>query len=204
LPGALVRRFVFSIAMTALLAGCNPGPQDERHYHSTVAAARADKDRFLLQDRESPVPANRKAEFLPLRYYPVESDFNIPAVLKPSADQQTIAMPTSAGTADQMQRVGTLEFTVKGQVLQLAAFAPAATRVDHLFVPFRDATTGKTTYEAGRYLDLDRTANGVYQLDFNRAYNPNCYFSPTWACPLPPRENTLPIEITAGEQALHE
>ena len=182
---------------------------DERGYQSEIAAARTEKDRFLAQDRESPVPANRKAELLPLRYYPIEPAFNIPAVLKPSADQQTIAMPTSAGTADQMQRVGTLEFTVKGQTLRLAAFAPAATRVDHLFVPFRDATTGKTTYEAGRYLDLDRTATGIYQLDFNRAYNPNCYFSPTWACPLPPRENTLPIEITAGEQArsrdrLHE
>jgi uncharacterized protein len=93
---------------------------------------------------------------------------------------------------------------VKGQTLRLAAFAPAATRVDRLFVPFRDATTGKTTYEAGRYLDLDRTATGVYQLDFNRAYNPNCYFSPTWACPLPPRENTLPIDISAGEQAVPE
>jgi uncharacterized protein (DUF1684 family) len=192
------------MTVAALMAACNPGPQDERRYAAMVTAARTEKDRYLLQDRESPVPANRKAELLPLRYYPVESDFNIPAVLKPSADQQTIAMPTSAGTADQMQRVGTLEFTVKGRVLQLAAFAPAATRVEHLFVPFRDATTGKTTYEAGRYLDLDRTANSIYQLDFNRAYNPNCYFSPTWACPLPPRENTLPIEITAGEQALHE
>jgi uncharacterized protein len=183
------------------MAACNPGPQDERHYQSVIAAARTEKDRYLSQDRESPVPANRKTDFLPLRYYPIEPDFNIPAALKPSDDQQTISMPTSAGTADQMQRVGTLEFTVKGQTLHLAAFAPAASRVEHLFVPFRDATTGKTTYEAGRYLDLDRTANGIYQLDFNRAYNPNCYFSPTWACPLPPRENTLPIEITAGEQA---
>lgn len=204
MPGALLRRLVVSTAVAAFTAGCNPAPQDERHYQSVIATARTEKDRYLSQNRESPVPANRKAELLPLRYYPIAPDFNIPAVLKPSADQQTISMPTSAGTADQMQRVGTLEFTVKGQTLQLAAFAPAATRVEHLFVPFRDATTGKTTYEAGRYLDLDRTANGIYQLDFNRAYNPNCYFSPTWACPLPPRENTLPIEITAGEQALLE
>jgi uncharacterized protein (DUF1684 family) len=189
------------VSIAALVAACNPGPQDERHYESVIATARTEKDRYLSQDRDSPVPANRKADFLPLRYYPIEPDFNIPAALKPSADQQTISMPTSAGTADQMQRVGTLEFTVKGQTLHLAAFAPAASRVEHLFVPFRDATTGKTTYEAGRYLDLDRTANGIYQLDFNRAYNPNCYFSPTWACPLPPRENMLPIEITAGEQA---
>ena len=197
-------KLVFSLALAGLVAGCNPGPPNERGYHSEIAAARAEKDRFLKDDRESPVPAERKGEFLPLRYYPIEPAFNIPAMLKPSADQQTISMPTSAGTADQMQRVGTLEFTLKGQTLRLAAFAPAASRVDHLFVPFRDATTGKTTYEAGRYLDLNRTATGVYQLDFNRAYNPNCYFSPTWACPLPPRENTLPIDISAGEQAVPE
>jgi uncharacterized protein (DUF1684 family) len=204
LPGAAIHRLVFSLVVAGLAAGCNPRPMDERGYESGIAAARTEKDRFLSQNRDSPVPANRKSALLPLRYYPIESAFNIPAVLKPSADQQVIAMPTSAGTADQMQRVGTLEFTVKGQALRLAAFAPAATRVDHLFVPFRDATTGKTTYEAGRYLDLDRTASGIYQLDFNRAYNPNCYFSVTWACPLPPRENTLPIEITAGEQAVLE
>jgi uncharacterized protein (DUF1684 family) len=201
LPGAPVRRLVVAVIIAILGAGCNPGPMDERAYETELAAARAEKDRFLSTDRESPVPANLKAELLPLRYYPIDPAFNTPAVLKPSADQQTISMPTSAGTADQMQRVGTLEFTVKGQALRLAAFAPAATRVERLFVPFRDATTGKTTYEAGRYLDLDRTGTGIYQLDFNRAYNPNCYYSPTWACPLPPRENTLPIEITAGEQA---
>jgi hypothetical protein len=59
---------------------------------------------------------------------------------------------------------------------------------------------GSDTYPGGRYLDLDRTATGVYQLDFNLAYSPNCYFSPVWICPIPPRENQLPIAVLAGER----
>ena len=138
---------------------------------------------------------------LPLVYYPVDPSYNVPAALKPSDDRTTIMMPTSAGTEDPMRRVGTLEFTLKGQPMTLAAFAPAAARtVDRLFVPFRDLTSGKETYPAGRYLDLDRTATGIYQLDFNRAYNPNCYFDLKWICPLPPRENSLQIAVLAGER----
>jgi uncharacterized protein (DUF1684 family) len=148
------------------------------------------------------VPDKRKDEFLPLSYYPVNPEFNVPAALKPSNDDSTIMMPTSAGTADPMRKVGTLEFTLKGEILSLVAFAPAGTTsVDRLFVPFRDLTSGTETYAAGRYLDLDRTANGVYQLDFNVAYNPNCYFNPLWICPFPPRENHLSVAVLAGERA---
>ena len=98
MPGALLLKVVFSLVVAGLVAGCNPGPPNERGYHAEIAAARVEKDRFLKDDRESPVPADRKGDFLPLRYYPIEPAFNIPAMLKPSADQQTISMPTSAGT----------------------------------------------------------------------------------------------------------
>lgn len=166
-----------------------------------IAAARVDKDTFFQTSSDSPVSGSQKAALLPLVYYPVDPSFNVPAALKPSDDRTTIMMPTSAGTEDPMRRVGTLEFTLNGQTMTLAAFAPAAARtVDRLFVPFRDLTSGKETYPAGRYLDLDRTATGIYQLDFNRAYNPNCYFDIKWICPLPPRENSLQIAVLAGER----
>ncbi len=72
-----------------------------------------------------------------------------------------------------MQRIGTLEFTLKGQPLKLTAFAEENdAQLRRLFVPFRDLTNGSETYPAGRYLDLERTATGVYDLDFNRAYHP--------------------------------
>jgi uncharacterized protein (DUF1684 family) len=99
-----------------------------------------------------------------------------------------------------MQRVGTLEFSVKGTPLQLGAFIEAGEGFDRLFVPFADMTTGTETYAAGRYLDLDRTASGLYDLDFNRAYHPFCYFDERYDCPFPPPENRLSIPIRAGER----
>jgi hypothetical protein len=75
-----------------------------------------------------------------------------------------------------------------------------------IFLPFRDASSGRSSYAGGRYLldtmkgaDLGSDSEGRVILDFNFAYNPSCAYSPFWACPLPPAENTLPIAIEAGE-----
>ena len=101
-----------------------------------------------------------------------------------------------------MIRVGRLEFVLKGQSLVLSAFVEAGTtELDQLFVPFTDLTTGVETYPAGRYLDLTRTATGIYEIDFNRAYDPYCAYNATYDCPYPPRENHLPLAIRAGERA---
>jgi uncharacterized protein (DUF1684 family) len=102
---------------------------------------------------------------------------------------------------EKFRRVGTLEFTLNGQPLSLTAFVSASSpTVDRLFVPFNDLTSGTETYGAGRYLDLDRTASGMYAMDFNVAYNPYCYYNPTYVCPLPPPENRLKVRIEAGEK----
>ena len=100
-----------------------------------------------------------------------------------------------------MRRVGTLEFSLKGQPMKLTAFVEAAApNLDTLFVPFTDLTSGTETYPAGRYIDLKRTATGIYNIDFNRAYIPYCYYNPTYECPYPPRENRLPLPVRAGER----
>jgi uncharacterized protein (DUF1684 family) len=82
----------------------------------------------------------------------------------------------------------------------LSAFAERSSRVEQLWVPFRDLTTGIETYGGGRYLDLERTATGLYDLDFNRAYHPYCVYDTSWVCPYPPSENRLPVAIRAGER----
>ena len=88
-------------------------------------------------------------------------------------------MPTSTGALREMRRVGTLEFTLKGQPLKLTAFVDVGERnLDHLFVPFTDLTTGTETYPGGRYLDLDRNTTGIYDIDFNRAYHPYLLLQP--------------------------
>jgi uncharacterized protein len=163
--------------------------------------ARAQKDRFLLSDPDSPVPKDMRDKLLPLVYYPVDPGYSVPAALTPAPAGPPIMMQTSTGSQVQMRRVGRLTFTVKGETLALTAFQEVGSPdLEHLFVPFKDLTSGVETYAGGRFLDLDRTATNIYSLDFNRAYNPNCYFSVTWVCPIPPPENRLDVAITAGEK----
>ena len=167
-----------------------------------IAAWRAEKDRFMRESSESPVPDGERATFAPLAYFPIDPDYRVPAALKPTtAGELVIEMSTSTGQKRRMRRVGTLEFTLKGQSLALTAFVDASENdMRRLFVPFGDLTNGTETYPGGRYLDLERTATNIYDLDFNRAYHPFCLFNAAYDCPVPPRENRLKVPVRAGER----
>lgn len=182
-------------------AGCAPSAvDDDQRALEAVVHHREAKDKAFASSG-SPVPPDRRDALLPLAYFQPSPEYRVPAVLRPSSDNPEIEMPTSTGQMRKMVRVGRLEFTLKGQALSLSAFVDASTRdLDRLFVPFTDLTSGTETYPAGRYLDLDRTATGLYDIDFNRAYNPFCYYNPEYDCPYPPRENRLKIPIRAGER----
>jgi len=193
----MIFRFIAAALAIAGLGACTAA---EIPYDQEIAAWRADKDRFMRESSESPVVAADRASFPPLAYYPINQEYRVPASLTVARADDILEMQTSTGQRRKMQRIGALEFTVKGQPLKLTAFAEANdTELRRLFVPFHDLTNGSETYPGGRYLDLDRTATGVYDLDFNRAYHPFCVFNPTYDCPVPPRENRLPLPIRAGE-----
>jgi uncharacterized protein (DUF1684 family) len=182
------------------LAACRNAPPEPTDYVGKVMASRAAKDANFKTGND-PIPASRKAEFLPLAYYPVEPDYNVPGVLRPATEQETLIMPTSTGQQRKMRRVGTLEFTLKEQPMKLTAFVEVgAPDMNRMFIPFSDMTSLTETYPAGRYMDLDRTATGVYEVDFNYAYHPYCYFNETYDCPFPPAENRLKTPIRAGEK----
>lgn len=172
-------------------------------YAAEVAAFRAEKDAMFRESGESPVRREVLDTFVPLAYYPVDESYRVPAALTALSDAESPAfeMPTSTGQRRQMRRAGKLRFTLHGQTLTLTAFVSAEdTARNRLFVPFRDETAGIETYAAGRYLDLDRTPTGLYDLDFNRAYQPYCYYDVRYDCPIPPAENRLPLPIRAGER----
>tara|TARA_B100001179_G_scaffold232344_1_gene224938 strand:+ start:2835 stop:3158 length:324 start_codon:yes stop_codon:yes gene_type:complete len=100
-----------------------------------------------------------------------------------------------------MRRVGVLEFQLEGNPVTLSAFVEAlASNNNSLFVPFGDLTNGRETYPAGRYLDLVVTPTGIYDLDFNAAYHPFCYYDVRFDCPFPPLENQLTLAVRAGER----
>ena len=91
---------------------------------------------------DKPVPAAKMKEFLPLKYFPPDPEYVVPASLNPSKERIVVEMPTSQGKIRKHQRVGVLEFTLKGQPLTLGAFVEAGAGLDRLFVPFSDLTSG--------------------------------------------------------------
>ncbi len=191
-------RLITGLLMVSIAAvACTPG---ERPYADDINGWRAEKDRFM-KSAASPVPPEGRAAFPPLKYFPIDESYRVAAALKLIQSSEVIEMDTSDGKKRRMRRVGTLQFTLKGQPLSLTAFVDASENdMRRLFVPFGDLTSGTETYPGGRYLDLDRTATGVYDLDFNRAYHPFCLFNHDYVCPIPPRENRLTVPIRAGEK----
>lgn len=188
-----------AVILVALLpvACSRPAP----NHFEEVAKWRAEKDEFMRASSESPVPADKRATFPPLPYYPIDEQYRVPAALKIVGSNQVIELSLSTGLTRRMRRVGVLAFTLKGQPLELAAFSDVGdSQLRRLFVPFGDLTSGTETYQGGRYLDLDRTGSGIYDLDFNRAYHPFCVFDNRYECPIPPRENRLKVPIRAGEK----
>jgi uncharacterized protein len=193
----------YFVLLAVLASACTsgPAPPDEGSHADRVAAERELKEQLFRDPSATPIPPGREAEFLPLSYYPVDESFTVPAALKLADERPVFEMPTSTGKLRRMERVGVLEFTLKGQPMSLGAFVEAGTaRITRLFVPFADATTGNETYTAGRYLDIDPTSTGLYEIDFNRAYNPYCAYNEAYDCPFPPPSNRLKIPVRAGER----
>jgi uncharacterized protein (DUF1684 family) len=185
---------------SVLVAGC--GAPEPVPYAEQIRQQRAAKDAAFASDSpDSPVPPAERGRFLPLAYFPVDEGYHVPAKLVPAPGGEGIEMPTSTGQRRQMRRAGQLRFSVKGQTMALTAFVETNDQaMQRLFVPFADPTNGTETYIGGRYLDLDRTSTGYYDLDFNRAYHPYCVYNPQYDCPYPPRENRLTPPIRSGER----
>ena len=198
-----VRLALLALALASLTA-CSSGPSapDDSEYLEQLATARRLKDQHFQESPESPVPADKRGALLPLRYFPIDPNYSVPAVLRLADERPVFEMPTSSGALRKMQLAGTIEFTLQGEARSLGAFVPDGTQqITSLFVPFADQTTGSETYSAGRYLDIDPTTTGYYTIDFNRAYNPYCAYNATYECPFPPPTNRLKAAIRAGERA---
>lgn len=165
------------------------------------------KDKFLMEHPQSPLLPEDKEHFEGANYYPVNANYRVTATFVPEEHPGIFRVQTSTGDFKEYTRAGRLNFHINDQPLSLVAFLPPADEPLHgnrLFVPFRDKTSGKETYGAGRYLDLNKRPGDQYVVDFNRAYNPYCAYSPYYSCPLPPGENNLQVEIRAGEKSFHD
>jgi len=171
---------------------------------------RETREQLYREHPQSPVPAERRATFRASHYdHDPALRFEIVVEEPASAGFQgpTIDLPVSAGGAMAFRRFGSVAIPFPAGERRLDVYWMEG-YAGGLFLPFRDATNGRDTYGAGRYLlDAAKSADlgpgrapDSLVLDFNFAYQPSCAFDPKWACPLAPPANRLDLEIRAGER----
>jgi uncharacterized protein (DUF1684 family) len=156
---------------------------------------------IIVFDPRSP----RRAGYKGLRYFPVDFAYRFRAPLVPASHPDTVIIQSTRGNLRRALRVGWFDLRIKGRRCRLEAHRLLEPGVDEssLSVFFRDATTGKSTYPVGRYVDPEPAGDGRWIVDLNTAYNPACAFSPHYNCPIPTAANALKVAITAGEQDAH-
>ncbi len=148
-----------------------------------------------IKDSNSP---NLKS-FTGMRYFPVNPALHFPkARLVP--DPKKIPILNIVGQTDLEDSPGVVEFSYEGKSYRLRPIYEDTVEGKTLFFLFKDLTNKTETYQAGRMLNTPLPVNGKVDLDFNRAYNPPCTFTPYATCPLPPKENELPFAVDAGEK----
>ncbi len=155
---------------------------------------REDRSGIRLKDSQSKARLNFKGQ----HWFPIDETYRIKARFEALPEPKELMIPNILGGHFKMKTPGTLKFTLKGKEYSLQ---PVNEEGDEtLFIIFRDESNDNETYSAGRFLYADKPINGEAILDFNKAKNPPCAFTPFATCPLPPPENELNIEIKAGEK----
>jgi uncharacterized protein (DUF1684 family) len=155
-------------------------------------------EKYGIRLRDYAHPRIRELDHIPA--YPVNPDYVVEATLEPFDQPRTMTVATPVeGFTESYQCPGILHFRLRGSKQELYPF----TSGKDYFLVFADETTGLETYGAGRFMYATPDSTGRIILDFNRAYNPPCAFSPFATCPMPPGENFLSVAVKAGEQAVH-
>jgi uncharacterized protein (DUF1684 family) len=146
-----------------------------------------------VRDPEGPLAKG----FLGFRWFPIDLSYRVVGRFIKDAEPKRIDVANTYGDIDQYTSEGVVEFTLQGRTLRLRPFT---TRPKRFYFVFKDASSGSETYEAARFVYADLADDGTVLLDFNQAYNPPCAFNPYTTCPIPLRENNLPIKVLAGEK----
>jgi hypothetical protein len=158
---------------------------------SLTLIERGDRFGIRVRDRQSPA----RLAFTDERWYPTRETWRISARFEPYQPPKMLPIVNVLGQVESQASPGAVVFTLDGRDYRLDPIGQGR----RLFFNFKDRTSGDTTYPAGRFLYADLPQNGRVALDFNKAENPPCAFTEFATCPLPPKQNQLPVRVEAGE-----
>lgn len=169
----------------------------DEEFAAQMKEQREEKEIFFRTSPESPI--ENKANFKGLTYFAPDQNFRVLANLTPyEGEEKEMKVAYTDSTTDTYERLYFADFTINGVAQRLLLLKNEGT----ISVLFRDQTSGLQSYGGGRYIDiaLDDVKGNTLIIDFNKSYSPYCAYSPGYACPLPPAENTLTVAIEAGEK----
>ena len=176
-----------------------------------LEAFRQARDRLFATHPQSALPDDDRQAFTALDYFPPAPALRLACHAGPPESSEDLEIDTGGPDGVvRYRRAGRLHFEIGGVQCGLTVFSLVGYG-GGLFLPFRDATSGKETYGGGRYLfdtiknhlpmPVPAASRPIVEIDFNYAYNPSCAYNHLWACPLAPQENWLPVPVRAGERS---
>ena len=174
----------------------NSGKKD---YIQSIVDHRNQIDNFMKDSDESPFNSTG-INYTELDYFKPDANYKIEATYQPFGNRKVKMLPTSDGKEEAYEEYGTAYFMIGGIQNQLVILKSVSSTTNDLFIPFADVSSGDATYGGGRYMNVTLGVNDLVELDFNKAYNPYCAYTPAYSCPLPPSSNILSIPILAGEK----
>ncbi len=152
---------------------------------------------------KSPLSHEELEKFQGHTFFPVDENFKVTANFQRALNPIPYQMKTTTDRVPVYDIYGIATFTINGKEMKLNIYQSHYLRTkekykNRLFLPFTDLTNGIDTYTGGRYIDLKIPAGDTILIDFNKAYNPYCAYNMDYSCPIPPKENDMPIAIRAG------
>jgi uncharacterized protein len=198
---------IFAAALILIMSLYDKHSPDELEYIRQMEKYRAEQDSFYEYSPYSPFNAKEKVEFHNLKYFDVNPEFVFKSKLYPYEQKDTITYFGTKGEARKAVRYGYVKFDYDSKEYKLNVYEGSSKsgEIYHM-IWFTDKTTNKESYGVGRYLnfELNPDPEFVYEIDFNKAYNPYCAYSKDYSCAIPTKEDYIDLAVRAGEKKFHE
>ena len=193
------------IILCSMLASFNGFTQtSQTSFKDDNLAFRKEMNDEFRDTAQSPLTKEGLLVFKEIEFFPIRSKYKVVAKLVLTPDEKPFEMPRSKGNTGTYRKYGVATFMLDGKECKLSVYQfmkliNNPKYKNELFLPFKDLTSGKQTYGGGRFLDLTIPEGDEIVIDFNKAYNPPCAFTPYATCPLPPLQNRIAVRVEAGE-----
>ena len=192
----MMKKLFYILTASIAFTGCS----NDDVYIQQVQEEIENRIKYLQYNEQSPFQ-QFDLDFKKPEYFAIDPSYRVNAKVLRIEERSYLTIGSSDGSQQRYLKYAWLHFTIKGVESQLLVLKPVGLGSTNVFfLAFADATSGQSTYGAGRYLDISIGKSDKVVLDFNLAYNPYCAYVPEYSCPFPPPDNLLNVAIEAGEK----